>query len=103
MSQTSSTTTSVNITSKNVEDHLDATIVQLAKVLGIEEQCTVEDELVLVRKKLTKRMMQFHDKKTHNSLDECMTELRKKRMNKTASDIETKVHKLLVSIFNTEE
>jgi hypothetical protein len=103
MNQTSSQTTSINITSKNVEDHLDSVIVQLAKVLGVEEQCTVEEAIVIVRKRLLKRVMQFHSKDVHNSLNECVTELRKKRMNKSATDLETKTHKLLVSIFNMEE
>ena len=103
MNQTPSEITKVSITSKDVENHLDATIIQLAQVIGIEEQCDSDTAIEIVRQKLSRKVLDFVDKHTIETMKSCVTEIRKKRMNKTATDLETKSHEVLTSIFKAGE
>ncbi len=96
MNQTPSQT--ISITSKHVEDHLDSTIIQLAQVLGVEQQCTMEEANKIIKSKLTRKLLEFVDVNTVNELNSLISDLRKKRMKKTATQNETKAHEVLSRI-----
>lgn len=102
MNQTHSQTTRVSITSQHVEDHLDSIIVQLARVIGVENQCPVDEAMNVVKKKIAARLLDFVDDDTKNKMNECVTGIRSKRMKKAATLYETQAHEVLTALFDME-
>jgi hypothetical protein len=101
MNQTHSPNT-VSISSDQIEDHLDSTIIQLANVLKVERSCDADEAIKEIRYRLIKKVLEFTDEDVKTTINESIQEIRKRRMKKTANEHEIKAHKALSKFFSTE-
>jgi len=87
-----------NISSKYLYDHLKSTIIQLAKIIQIEKQCTIEESIEHVRKFLIITQNELIDKEILDNIKAKLNIIKISIKNRKATETDRWIYNTLKKI-----